>query len=262
MTKTWMLTVPRNNTAKEWVAISKWLRANDVHKWICAMETGADGYDHWQIRLQVNKTWEKLKEEWGPKAHIEEASDVWDYERKSGLFFSSQDTPEVRKCRFGHLTWRQKAVLRAVQSTNDRQVVVWYDPDGNKGKSWLLGHLYETGQAWVVQAQDTVKGIIQDVASEYINHGWRPMVVIDIPRTWRWTSDLYVAIERIKDGLIKDPRYSSKTVHIRGVKILVTCNTMPKLDKLSEDRWIIIDGDALERLRSAWRIGEGEHSLT
>ena len=262
MTKTWMLTVPRTNTAREWVAISKWIRANDIHKWTVAMETGSNGYEHWQIRLQVNKDFETLKAEWGPKAHIEEASDVWEYERKSGMFFSSEDTPEVRKCRFGHLTWRQETVIRAVQDTNDRQVVVWYDPEGNKGKSWLLGHLYETGQAWVVQAQDTVKGIIQDVASEYIHHGWRPMIVIDIPRTWKWTSDLYVAIERIKDGLIKDPRYTSNTVHIRGVKILITCNTMPKLDKLSEDRWIILDDDAMERLRSAWRIGEGEHSLT
>ena len=106
------------------------------------METGSNGYDHWQIRLQVNKDFEQLKAEWGPKAHIEEASDVWEYERKSGLFLSSEDTPEVRKCRFGHLTWRQETVIRAVQASNDRQVVVWYDPDGNKGKSWLLGHLY------------------------------------------------------------------------------------------------------------------------
>nr|QBP37159.1 replication associated protein [Porcine associated porprismacovirus] len=241
MTQTWMLTVPRRKTAREWMGIYKWLRDNDVHKWTVAMETGSNGYDHWQIRFQVGKTFKQLKKEWGPKAHIEEASDTWDYERKSGMFFSSTDTPEVRKCRFGKLNWRQEAVVRAVQATNDREIVVWYDPDGNKGKSWLLGHLYETGQAWVVQAQDTVKGIIQDVASEYINHGWRPIVVIDIPRTWKWTSDLYVAIERIKDGLIKDPRYSSKTVHIRGVKVLITCNTMPKLDKLSTDRWVIVD---------------------
>nr|QBP37125.1 replication associated protein [Porcine associated porprismacovirus] len=241
MTQTWMLTVPRRKTAREWMGIYKWLRDNDVHKWTVAMETGSNGYDHWQIRFQVGKTFKQLKKEWGPKAHIEEASDTWDYERKSGMFFSSTDTPEVRKCRFGRLNWRQEAVVQVVQRTNDREIVVWYDPDGNKGKSWLLGHLYETGQAWVVQAQDTVKGIIQDVASEYINHGWRPIVVIDIPRTWKWTSDLYVAIERIKDGLIKDPRYSSKTVHIRGVKVLITCNTMPKLDKLSADRWVIVD---------------------
>lgn len=246
MTKTWMITTPRKRTEIEWIGIWRWLRKNDVHKWICAMETGADGYEHWQIRLQVNKTWEKLKEEWGPKAHIEEASDVWDYERKSGLFLSSEDTPEVRKCRFGRLTWRQQAVVNAVQASNDRQVVVWYDQKGNAGKSWLLGHLYETGKAWVVQAQDSVKGIIQDCASEYINHGWRPIVVIDIPRSWKWTPELYVAIERIKDGLIKDPRYNSKTVHIRGVKILVTCNTKPKLDKLSKDRWVIMDMDTLE----------------
>lgn len=245
MTKTWMLTVPRNNTAKEWVAIWRWLRVNDVHKWVCGMEIGDNGYEHWQIRLQVNKDFKTLKAEWGPKAHIEEASDVWDYERKSGMFLSSADTPEVRNRRFGKLNWRQEAVIEALQGTNDREIVVWYDQKGKAGKSWLAGHLYETGEAYVVQAIDSIKGMIQDVASEYIKHGWRPIVVIDIPRGWKWTTDLYVAIERIKDGLIKDPRYSSNTVHICGVKVLVTCNTMPKLDKLSDDRWVIIDNDKL-----------------
>lgn len=138
-----------------------------------------------------------------------------------------------------------KKVMEALQGTNDRQIVAWYDPKGNAGKSWLLGHLYETGEAWVVQAQDNVWGIVQDVASKYIDGGWRPIVVIDIPRTWKWTLDLNVAIERIKDGLIKDAKYPPHTVHIRGVKVLVTCNSMPKLDKLSADRWVVVNSEEI-----------------
>lgn len=119
-------------------------------------------------------------------------------------------------------------------------MVVWYDPKGNAGKSWFLAHLWETGQAYVCQSQDTVKGMIQDIASDYMNHGWRPYIAIDLPRTWKWTDDLYCSIERIKDGLIKDCRYNAKTIHIRGVKVLVTTNVFPKLEKLSDDRWVVL----------------------
>nr|QBP37139.1 replication associated protein [Porcine associated porprismacovirus] len=245
MSKTWMLTVPRKDTAKEWVAIWRWLRVNDVHKWVCGMETGKGGYTHWQIRLQVNKSFKQMKAEWGPKAHIEEASDVWEYERKEGVFFSSEDSRETRIQRFGKPNWRQEAVLEALQGTNNREIVVWYDPKGNAGKSWLAAHLYETGQAYICMAMGTINNMIQDIAGEFLKHGRRPIVVIDIPKAWKWTPDLYVAIERIKDGLIKDTRYSPRTYNAAGVKVLITTNTMPKVDKLSADRWIIIDNDKL-----------------
>lgn len=92
--------------------------------------------------------------------------------------------------------------------------------------------------------------MIQDIANDFICHGWRPIIAIDLPRTWKWTTDLYCAIERLKDGLLKDTRYNAKTIHIRGVKVLVTTNTFPKLDRLSEDRWIILmqGPDGMERV--------------
>jgi len=67
----------------------------------------------------------------------------------------------------------------------------------------------------------------------------RRYVVIDIPRTWKWSKDLYCAIETIKDGLIVDPRYSARPINIRGVKVLVLSNDRPSLDKLSVDRWVV-----------------------
>lgn len=140
--------------------------------------------------------------------------------------------------RFGKPDKHQQAVLDKLDKTNDRQIVVWITESGGWGKSWIAGHLWEIGKAHVCQSCDTVKGMVQDIASDYIKHGYRPYIVIDIPRTWKWTKDLYCAIERIKDGLIKDTRYDSKTINIRGVKILVLTNEEPKFDKLSEDRWV------------------------
>ena len=219
---------------------------NDCKKWIIAKEKGKGGYEHWQIRVETSNDtffdWVKIHI---PQAHIEQSTQDWtdEYERKEGKFWKFDDTKEVLIQRFGKLRGTQKRVIKAVDATNDREVVIWYDQVGEIGKSWLIGHLWETGKAHVVQSQDTVKGMVQDIASDYINHGWRPYIVIDLPRTWKWTTDLYCAIERIKDGLIKDTRYGVKTINIRGVKILVCANALPKLDKLSKDRWVILGAD-------------------
>ena len=123
---------------------------------------------------------------------------------------------------------------------------------GNQGKSWLCGALYERGLAcYVPPTIDTVKGLIQWVASAYRGE---PYIIIDIPRSWKWSQQLYVAIESIKDGLVYDTRYTARLKNIRGVKVLCMTNNDPKLDKLSADRWVFFDGTV------AWGQG-GRRSL-
>nr|QNH86219.1 replication associated protein [Eastern chimpanzee porprismacovirus 6] len=238
--KNYMLTMKANGTNK--FLITKFILDNDLHKWIVGKECGRNGYKHYQVRLRCPHEWEELRNFFGGEAHIEECSDTWDYEAKGGKYLSSEDWGLRRKQRFMPLRQVQNEALVCLESTNDREVMVWYDQEGNKGKSWLSNHLWETGQAYVVDS-DKAETIKKDIASEYIEHGWRPIVIIDLPRTAKWTPDLYYAIERIKDGLLKDPRYNSKTVNIHGVKVMVMCNTPPKLDKLSADRWKMFGGD-------------------
>lgn len=121
--------------------------------------------------------------------------------------------------------------------TDDRQILVIYDESGCHGKSWLVNHWYETKQAFYCPPTiDTVKGLIQWIASGYDGE---PYIAIDIPRSWKWSEQLYVAIESIKDGLVYDTRYTSKLRNIRGVQIIVFCNEMPNVGKLSADRWLI-----------------------
>lgn len=258
-------------------AIMAIVREQDIHKWIIGAEVGAGGYQHWQCRFKTRleeKTevtglqWDMktgkveevkrkispeeqftrlLREKLGDAVSIYTAqcSDAWEYETKEGHYLASWDTMECRRLRFGKRTWAQEDALRALRDTNDRQVMVWYDPTGNVGKSWLTGHLYEQGLAYVIPAtMNTVEGIIKttaSLASKDREKGYppRPYVIIDIPRSWKWSDQLYTAIESIKDGLIMDPRYTASPINIRGVKVLVMTNTLPKLDKLSQDRWTI-----------------------
>lgn len=234
----YMMTMPRNSVNK--ALLKKFILDHDVHKWVIGYETGRTGYEHFQCRIQTGVDFEQLKL-WFDDAHIEQASDDWTYERKEGRFVSSEDTSNVRRCRFGKLRSNQQRVLDVLDNTGDREIVVWYDGTGNVGKSFLTRWLVERGRAYYVPPTvENAKQIIQWVCSGYQN---QPYIVIDIPRSAKWSEPLYTAIEAIKDGLVYDTRYSAKLRDIWGVKILVLTNSRPKLDKLSTDRWIIIEED-------------------
>lgn len=243
MTETYMLTIPRYPWVKK--GLKAFIEHNDVHKWIVAKETGKGGYEHYQVRLTTGAGFERLKEAF-PQAHIEQASEVFDYERKEGRYWTSEDTSAIRRNRFGRLDRNQERILSHVRKSNDRSITVVFDPEGNLGKSFLCRWLYEQGKGYYVPPTiDTVKGIIQFIASGYRNEG---IIVIDIPRSWKWSEQLYTAIESIKDGLIFDTRYSAKTRDIYGVNVLVLTNNKPKLDKLSKDRWDILDTSDWKRI--------------
>lgn len=236
MSTIYMITAPRSKLHKR--EIKKMIEDYDIHKWIVAKEKGKGGYEHWQIRIQTSASFEQLKARM-PQAHIEKASDTWEYERKEGNYWTSQDTTDIRSCRFGKTNCHQKYILERTRSGGNRTITCVYDTKGSLGKSWLCRHLYERGKAYYVPPTiDSPKAIIQFVASGYRGE---EIIVIDIPRSWRWTEAVYTAIESIKDGLVYDTRYNARMRDIWGVKVLVMCNTKPQLDKLSTDRWDIIE---------------------
>lgn len=228
-----MMTIPRTVHKR---ILKIMIEVNDVKKWIIAKETGKGGYEHYQVRIQTSNenffTWCK---ENIPQAHIEKASDTWEYERKEGVYWTSEDTNEIRQCRFGELTPQQKKIMKTIKNQDVRTVDVWLDPKGNHGKSWLTIHLWETEQALVVpRASATAEKL-----SAFVCSAWKgePIVIIDLPRASKPTTSLYEAIEEMKDGLVFDHRYQGKTRNIRGTKMIVFTNTPLDLKKLSADRW-------------------------
>lgn len=232
--KVYMATIPHSGITKR--AFFKMIKDYDIHKWVYAVEKGRGGYKHIQCRFRTNKAFEDIRRAL-ICAHIEEASDTWEYEKKDGKYMTGDDNHEILKLRYGKLTKVQKWALDALETTNDREVMVWVDPEGNSGKTWLTAHLWEKGQAcYCPPTLSTPKELISWVHSAYNKE---PFIIIDVPRTWKWDEALYTAIETIKDGLVYDPRYSAHMRNIRGVKVMCMTNTMPKLSKLSEDRWVI-----------------------
>lgn len=230
------MTMPRNGTNK--ALLKKFILDHDIHKWCIGYETGRTGYEHFQVRIQYGGTFDELKRVFDD-AHIEEGSDEWEYEKKGGHFVSHEDTIDVLRCRFGRLRDNQLRILELLSKQNDRGVLVWVDYTGGVGKSFLTRWLIERRRAYYVPPTvENARQIIQWVCSGYQG---QPYIVIDIPRSAKWSEPLYTAIEAIKDGIVYDTRYSAKLRDIWGVKILVLTNSKPKLDALSKDRWTIIE---------------------
>ena len=238
MSQIYMITAARAKVHKR--AWKEFIKKHDIHKWIIAKETGAGGYEHWQVRLDTCATFEELQSAF-PTAHIEKSTQWCDYERKEGRFVQSGDNNLILGCRYGTLRENQKRILKSLRTQSDRGITLVYDPVGGCGKSWLIRHLFEVGEGlYVPPTVQNVQGIIQYVCSGY--NGQR-YILIDIPRSTKWSTGLYEGLEAIKDGLVYDVRYHAQMKDIWGVKVLVTTNTLPKLDALSKDRWTILDKD-------------------
>lgn len=171
-----------------------------------------------------------------PTAHVEKAgTERDDYERKSGCFISSYDTPEIRQVRFGSPRAVQEEILKLVEEQNDRQIHFFYDPTGNHGKSWLTLHLWERRECFVVPRSDATAGKL----SAFICSGYdrERYIVIDLPRASTTNRELYECLEDTKDGLVFDHRYSARTRNIRGAKLIVFTNSPIDPDALSWDRY-------------------------
>lgn len=248
----WTATSPEEDLCKR--KLYAFFKSQDIKKWTWCREVGKDGYRHIHIRMEwLDKDDSNafdIWKDWFRSAHLEQArTDSWEYEKKDGHYFSWDDTPGKITERYGSLRGIQKEVLSRLDSTSDREIVLWYDPDGRAGKSFLCGALWERRQAFYAPPYlNNTKDIIQFVASGYNNE---PYIIIDLPRAMKWDKTLYTGIEAIKDGLVVDTRYSAKTRNIRGVKVLVMSNTKPVLDKLSSDRWVIYEPSYMVTLGTA-----------
>lgn len=173
-----------------------------------------------------------------PVAHVEEAgTEQDDYERKSGCFLSSNDTPEVRQVRFGNLREIQKEILNRIEEDDNgscRQIFTFYDPSGNHGKSWFTLHMFERGNLFPVPRSDATAGKLSAFICSAYN--WERYIAIDLPRASTTNRELYECLEDTKDGLVFDHRYKGKIRNIRGPKLILFTNNPINPDLLSWDR--------------------------
>lgn len=233
--QTYILTIPRTVPKK---VLKIMIAENDCKRWVIGWETGHGGYKHYQVRLETSNAgfflWCKTNI---PSAHIEQSKTWSDYERKDGYFISSNDTTEIRKVRFGTPEPNQLQVLRDLRTQSVREIDVYLDKRGGRGKTWLSIHLWELGRAILVPRSAISSNRLEGFLVDAYSKRWYDIIIVDIPRAAKIPADLYESLEEIKDGLLSDWRYSTRQINIRGCKVLVFTNTELDTKKLSADRW-------------------------
>lgn len=124
----------------------------------------------------------------------------------------------------------QVEIMDRLSRQTDRQVLWVYDPEGNKGKSFLSKYLQAKEGAF--RCENAPK---KDIAYAYDKE---PIFIMDLPRTSEERVN-YEVIECMCNGQIFSPKYTSSVKVFIKPKILILANFAPDERALSADRWDI-----------------------
>lgn len=125
----------------------------------------------------------------------------------------------------------QSKIITQLEKQNERQITWVYDPIGNTGKTWLSKFLVGQGGIRFTNGKNT------DISYAY---NGEDICVFDFSRSLEDRIN-YDIIEQLKNGMVFSNKYESKCKMFKPPKILCLSNFYPNLEKLSKDRWDIVD---------------------
>lgn len=217
-------------------------------KWAFQEETGSSGYLHFQgrVSLKVKKRLNELKcpfgIHWSVTSKASSGDDFYvtkEDTRTAGPWLSTDEILYIpRQIReIGSLRSWQQSIVDKMTDWDTRSINMVYCPEGNIGKSVLVGwcRAYKLGRALPpVNDHKDIMRMVCDLptARTYL---------IDMPRSMNKDRlyGFYSGIETIKDGYAYDDRYSFKEKVFDCPNIWIFSNTLPDEEMLSRDRWQI-----------------------
>lgn len=209
-------------------------------KYVIGDEIGAEGYEHWQIRvvfkkptalkklIDFNAGW-GLTGHWAP-SHVRD----FDYCEKEGKYYRSWEGALAKYRDAALRPWQGQAIASLIEQ-NERQILSITDEVGNHGKSFLAKHLVvKYGYAYVPSMSN-----FEDFMFMAMAHKNAKGFIFDLPRAddINKKKEMWKAIETIKNGYLYDKRYNFREEWIEPPKVLVFANDRPPEGVLSEDRW-------------------------
>lgn len=222
-------------------------------KYVFQLEKGDSGYLHYQGRLSLIK--KRRKNEalklfvtpplfFEPTCNPEYCKGTAFYQMKTDTRVEGpfQDTDEViyipRQIReISCLRPFQQRIVDMAGVWDTRTINLVFCPEGNKGKSILVGYCraYKIARALppVNDSRDLMRMVCDLPTSR--------CYLFDMPRAQNKDRlyQFYSAVETIKDGYAWDDRYSFKEKIFDSPNIYIFTNTLPNLNMLSLDRWKI-----------------------
>lgn len=135
----------------------------------------------------------------------------------------------------------QERVVASADIWDTRHINYIYCPNGNIGKSLLVGYCRAHGIGRALPPVNDYKDLMRMVCDLPTSK----LYLFDMPRSMNKDKlySFYSAIETIKDGYAYDDRYSFKEKVFDCPQIWIFANTLPSMAHLSNDRWLIWEVD-------------------
>lgn len=214
-------------------------------KYIIGEEIGECGTPHLQGAFVLKKKdrFDGIFNKIGFKCHLEKMKGNWKQQQEycskgeNIIHFSIDCDDEELEClKEEELYEWQKDVFNLIKGPRNNRTINWYwEKKGNVGKTAFTRFLGIKHNACIIQ-----KGKYADIMNHVYMSKNVKVFIIDVPRS-SGNSVSYNALESIKSGIIFNSKYETGQKFINPPHVIVFSNEPPELEKLSKDRWNIIE---------------------
>lgn len=159
-----------------------------------------------------------------------------DYCSKDGLIIKWGYPKEI-KIISNLYDWQKMVQDVCLQEPDGRTINWFWDEVGNKGKSAFCKYMFVKHNTLVIQG-----GKLADIMNIIFNTNMDIVecIIIDVPRC-NGNNISYNAVECILNGMITNTKYETGVKVFNPPNVIVFSNFEPIMEKLSEDRWKIIN---------------------
>lgn len=158
--------------------------------------------------------------------------EIYTFERKKAFIRTKSKFDDIKP---------REEILNIIQDEPDNRTINWIWSDkGGVGKTSTASYIEHNYEGVCI-----ANGKGHDIKNTVIKHledNDLDILIINVPRC----NENYVswsAIEEIKDGLIYSGKYEGGFANIEHPHVIILANFEPNKDKLSRDRWNIINID-------------------
>lgn len=132
-------------------------------------------------------------------------------------------------------TWQSNLIERLRRAPDDRTIIFLVDTTGNSGKTWFAkyyAHLHDDTQIMLPgKKADMAFALRVDIR----------VLFLDCPRSKQGEYIQYDFLEDVKNGYVFSGKYEPVYKRLKKVHVVVNVNEKPDENKLSADRYCIIN---------------------
>lgn len=237
--RNWFFTL-NNYTEEECGAMEQLVL--ECSKYMIGKEVGDNGTPHLQgiLQFKIKRRLENLKK-FNNRIHWEKCRNLEEsiaYCSKESIWITN--VKQKRTIKFPNMDKQWEIdILNIIKEEPDDRTIHWYwSKSGNVGKTTFCKYLTTYFDAITLppktaDAFHCIAKLVED--DKDVN-----LCIFDIPRTSIEYIN-YSAIEKIKDGYFSSGKYEGCSVCIPCPHVLIFCNEPPITNKLSVDRWHIVE---------------------